>query len=319
MVAVRPLYSLEPQRGEEVQKMWLQKVMDTGGSRKPQQRFPWQCTDDTWGEHQSDSQQIGRAPWGDAAVDASIARESLRRWDHEGHAEEIKKLEKAIAALPEGQLYDGTRAQLRDNITALKMKICQSKPLGAQVDSCKAAMARARKRMEAAHDVIQKASVAHNEAEQEYQRLMNEMTALELQMPGAQQQQQQEPKDSITTMNDVLGNVLDEMKASTHVNPEHVKEAEAVMINLVAGMGKVSELARIAAAQRMKCDVECGGGGKVAPADTAMSSTEMKGGATRTAAECELTSPTRGESKTRAKLSHAESQDFHVADMKIHR
>ena len=219
--------------------------------------------------------------------------------------EEIRQLEKAIVSLPEGSSYDGTREQLRGNIAALKMKISRSKPLGAQLDSCKAAMARAQKRMQDANEVIQKASVARDEAEKEHQRLAAEMTALELQMPSAQPLQ--EPKDSIAGLNHALAKMLEELKTSSYVDSEDVKRAEALTQQLTVGL---AQIAQMAAAQAVS--IPNGSERAEMSVDQA-----QVAGVTQTAMESELDTPANA--KAKAKLAHRKGTFFHPADMRTNR
>ena len=150
--------------------------------------------------------------------------------------------------------------------------------------------------MQDADEVIQKASLARIGAVKEHQRLMEKMATLDLQVPTIQQQPL--PKDTITGMNDALVKVLEEMKSSTYVNPEHVAQSEAIMLQLTAGLGQVAQLARLAASQRLPED---SGGAKEMTADP-------KKDVVRVATESELSAPPTG--KTRAKFLHEEEKVF---------
>ncbi|CAK0837731.1 unnamed protein product [Prorocentrum cordatum] len=133
---------------------------------------------------------------------------------------EVKQVDAALANLPPGPEYASARAELTKAAQAARMKTVKSKPLGAQLDSCKGAI-------DAMADKLQ---LARATATQEQERLQAELA--ELQKNAAQQPSQ---PNSIEAMTSVLDDVLKEMSVG-FVDPQHVAQAKGLMQQLVTGI-----------------------------------------------------------------------------------
>ena len=103
---------------------------------------------------------------------------------------------------------------------------------------------------------MQLAQVVQKSAAEEEERLRQELKQLQLATvaeSGDNSNQQQQ--NSISAVNSALAKVLADMKSSSFVDEDTVKEAEAVMESLSAGLAKVSQLACQAAAEQQMGDV----------------------------------------------------------------
>ena len=71
--------------------------------------------------------------------------------------------------------YHQQRKGIADRMTALKKKQVKSKPMGVQLDSCKQALERAKKRRANCEEIILAAQATEHEAVQERMRLEAEL------------------------------------------------------------------------------------------------------------------------------------------------
>ena len=126
----------------------------------------------------------------------------------------------------------------------LRKQASKSKPVGAQLDACKAAITRARKRSEEAEELIAQLQVVRAEAVEETNRLCKELADIQSRVPQVAKLNSSD--SSIDAMNKALATVLSEMKTGG-VAPTVVDEAEALMAKLSVGIERVAELAKEAA------------------------------------------------------------------------
>ncbi|CAK0793594.1 unnamed protein product [Prorocentrum cordatum] len=151
---------------------------------------------------------------------------------------EVKQVDAALANLPPGPEYASARAELTKAAQAARMKIVKSKPLGAQLDSCKGALDRRTKRISEIDAMADKLQLARATATQEQERLQAELA--ELQKNAAQQPSQ---PNSIEAMTSVLDDVLKEMSVG-FVDPQHVAQAKGLMQQLVTGIQSIAAQAQ---------------------------------------------------------------------------
>lgn len=163
----------------------------------------------------------------------------------------ISQLKASLAALPPGDACADVRASITQRIEELRKQASRTKPVGAQLDACKAAISRARKRREEAEDLIALSQVVRAEAQEEEERLCQELAEIQARVPHeAHVQSGSVPMSSIDVMNQALAKVLSEMKIGG-VAPLVVGEAELLMSKLSEGIERVAVLAKEAA--RSQC------------------------------------------------------------------
>ena len=90
-------------------------------------------------------------------------------------AMELKRVETAREALPRDAKYDGTRKDLDDQKEDLRRQILRSRPLGARLDSCRAAVERAKKRRDQAEQAAALAIRVKKEADSELEKYENDL------------------------------------------------------------------------------------------------------------------------------------------------
>ena len=159
----------------------------------------------------------------------------------------------SLASLPEGDAYTDVRASITQRIDTLRKQASKAKPVGAQLDACKAAINRARKRTEEAEELIALMQAVRDEAAEETSRLCKELVEIQSRVP--QEADVDKSDSSIDAMNKALATVLGEMKTGG-VAPAVVGEAEALMAKLSAGIERVAELAREAARTQNMGDIQ---------------------------------------------------------------
>ena len=162
----------------------------------------------------------------------------------------IKALEAALHHLPPESTHDATRAHLIERISAEKRLIMKAKPLGAQLDSCKAALERAQRRREQAQEAMDLAKATLESAGVEVQRLQSELNELE----STVAMQPQGGNHGATYANSIEGmvaslqKVLEEMKTSRTVPVEYILETETKMTALLTGVQRIADYAKQQAA-----------------------------------------------------------------------
>ena len=165
--------------------------------------------------------------------------------DREALTAGIKSLSNALAALPETVEFAAQRAALNASIAAYKAQIVRIKPLGAQLDGCKAALTRALAREASAHAEVQKATTALEHASAEVGNIQKELASLELAVTLATSQTSETTSQS-RAMNSMQGlavaleRVLGELKAGQAVPPSLVGAAQDQMRSLYTNIQAIS-------------------------------------------------------------------------------
>ena len=178
-------------------------------------------------------------------------------------SQSIKALESALAQILAGDAFNASRSALNSQITELKRSITRSKPVGVQLDSCRAAISRAEKRRQIALDAITKAQVDLQEADVQIGDLQKDLADLEanvLSQPSCDSSAAAHV-DSIQGMASALQKVLGEMQLSGAVPSETVSQAEQYMKSLMAGVQAIAVVAQNNAALQMPATdefAECG-------------------------------------------------------------
>ena len=158
---------------------------------------------------------------------------------------DIKALESQLRAIPQGEVFQTTRAHLEARIAEFKRATTQSKSPSEQLMTCSSALERARKRFDAAQAALAAATTEHQAASFVVDHLSNECSRLQAQVAPRQ--------NSSEGMSEALRQVITEMESST-VLPSHVvSEAKTAMQSLFGQVSAVaSEANRLAAATATK-------------------------------------------------------------------
>ena len=155
---------------------------------------------------------------------------------------ELTQLRQSLASLPQGSHMDSSRAAIQARITELNKQI---RPQGAQLDTCRDAIARARRRREEADEIIALTQAVRQQAIAEEEKLKDDLCKLSAAVLPSDAQ-----PNSVTSMNASLAKVLSDMRegqAAGKVAPEAIAEAEKLMSTLSQGIEQISLLAREAA------------------------------------------------------------------------
>ena len=219
-------------KGCGIKKSWAQTV--TGG-------IPWNPS----------QQSSAGASLNTVRTQLDVTTSQEQNGSNPSHS--IKALENALAQVPTGEAFAATRDVITSQIADLKKNITRSKPMGAQLDSCKAAIERATKRKQNALEAAEKAHKDLQEAENQIEYLQKDLIDLEAQVANHHNQdtiqQNVAQVDSVQSMADALQKVLIEMNASPTVPQETVAQAGQYMTALMSGIQNIANTAQQAAAQ----------------------------------------------------------------------
>ncbi|CAE8624844.1 unnamed protein product [Polarella glacialis] len=224
-----------------IKKSWAQIVSDGAG----QQHAP-RWNNNGWHHHATPTQhKPSEAPQMRAEFAPPMAPQRATLGTQEHLATTIKSLEAAFAVVPQGDSFDSIRKEITDKISFVKRSVTQSKPVGAQLDSCRSAAQRAESRKANAEAAIAAAQKQWEEAEADHMRLVIELSQLESQVAPSQPTL---PANSVETMVSALTNVLADMKSSAAVSPELIADAENHMALLLSGIQEIARMAQTTAA-----------------------------------------------------------------------
>ena len=159
--------------------------------------------------------------------------------------EAIKGVDAALLALPCTPDLEGVRSELTKQKEQLKKKIIQMRPLGSQLDTCKAAVERAAKRKAECCKALEAAQHATRVAETDLSANTAELAELEVAVAseGASQQ-----PSSLTILTSALSRVMSELKSSPVVPQNITENAEMQMTKLMNDLLLLSQQATSAAA-----------------------------------------------------------------------
>lgn len=152
----------------------------------------------------------------------------------------IKKLETALAALPEGdESFVATRKSILDQIEVEKKCILTTKSTAAQIEGCRAAIARAQQRKAKHEAVIVEATNMLTKEEENITRLAAELKDMEASF-AANCTVEQSPQGSIQEATTALTKLVNEMSGTEAVPREHVAETVAIVQRLLAGVNAIA-------------------------------------------------------------------------------
>ena len=192
---------------------------------------------------------------------------------HRDRSSEIKGLEQTLRTIPNGLHFDDLRGNIKAQIQELKREITKSRPLGAQVDTCKSAMDRAERRKSEALDAMAAAKLQIEEADAEITRLQEELKDLQsmVQAHPSAHADAEDGGDCMEVMVSAMQRVMEEMRSSGRVAPQLIAQAEKDAEKLTNGIGAIAALARTAApAVHARAHARTGGpqapsGGRASP------------------------------------------------------
>ena len=150
----------------------------------------------------------------------------------------IRCLEAALAALPPPTSFDDDcykipRDELVKQIGALKRQIIDAKPIGARIDGCRAALARAMKRRDSGHDALQAAQAVVTATDIEVATLEIDLQTLEFELQ-ASTEAEPETAESLPTVEAGCARLISRLQEND-VQEFTVLEAKKLVDNLVCG------------------------------------------------------------------------------------
>ncbi|CAK0862726.1 unnamed protein product [Prorocentrum cordatum] len=151
---------------------------------------------------------------------------------------EIKSLEASLAAIPQGAEFAAARSSVQAALQTARSKVVKSRPIGAQLDTCRGALERNGKRMALIDELVTQLSSLKAAALQEHERLQKELA--DLQAANTQR------PNGILAMQNALTDVLQEMSSGA-VEPAHVTEAQSLMARLLTGVQELATRAQASA------------------------------------------------------------------------
>ena len=138
--------------------------------------------------------------------------------------EQIKAVEAALSVLPDVPSLAAARAPLLLQQEALKRAITQQRPLGSQLDSCRAAVERAEKRRGECQAAHAKAGQALDQANLDLAKKQSELQTLERAVAAATR-----PRSSLEELTEAVSKVWMELQASTVVPASVTTDAGSAM------------------------------------------------------------------------------------------
>ena len=94
---------------------------------------------------------------------------------HSEEKRQLSSLEASLAVLPDEPCFHESRAGIMKRIAELRVVIANSRPLGARIDGCRAALARAKNRLSTAESADQAAQMAKKTAALQVQTIESEL------------------------------------------------------------------------------------------------------------------------------------------------
>ena len=154
---------------------------------------------------------------------------------------QIKSLEAALAHLPDNQLFADQRQSLITKIDSLKNEISETQPIGARIDSKRAALQRAQNRQAEATRAAELAQEVVKAADAEVNEIATELEALESALAKAPNVSSpssflgKAPMESVDALQQHLGGVLEQLRADPRIDPGLMSLAETHSEQLLQG------------------------------------------------------------------------------------
>ena len=157
----------------------------------------------------------------------------------------IKQLESSLASVPEGPECKNIRDLIMQQIDQAKAKISSTKPLGARLDGCREALARAKKRFAAAESLAQSALTAQNVAAAEVTKVQAELTELEGLM--AEDARSAAEGSSLEKLQAQMRTIVSQMSCSVHVETGEAQQVMQMMSSLFQQLTCIASKSQMAA------------------------------------------------------------------------
>ena len=155
----------------------------------------------------------------------------------------IKDIDAALSGIPEKDDFMVARRQLLEQKEHVKRQIIETKPMGARLDSCRAAVERAQKRSQSAAATLEAAQASLTEARQHLMNKEEELKHLEAECVTAAASDMGGGGTCLDELQNSMTKVLQEMEGSGRVQQAHATEAYANMIKLFTGLTEIARQA----------------------------------------------------------------------------
>ena len=148
----------------------------------------------------------------------------------------IKSAEASLACLSEDDIFAEQRQALTDKIASLRQDIVDAKPIGARIDGARAFLSRAQERRENAANAMEIAKAAMEAADEEIDKVTQELLDLESALAKAPQPPASDsPLDALASHLEV---VLAELSVKDALLPEQLQNCQEHARTLLEGMRK---------------------------------------------------------------------------------
>ena len=163
--------------------------------------------------------------------------------------ENLKHLELALQALPDGPAFASSRSAIQANIQREKESIRDAKPMGVRMDGARDALARAQNRRAEAAKALELAQATVEAADKEIAEYTANVKELERAIavaPDVPMEAALDPKDVLTSIEAQLQTLVGTLQSDVNVNPLHTEAAGQHVAALIQGFEKTIELAAAA-------------------------------------------------------------------------
>ena len=173
--------------------------------------------------------------------DHTYTQQASSHTDRSDLVRQLAAVEQALACLPDGAMFQVSRAPLLMQQEELKKAISNSRPFGARLDGCKAALARARSRLDEATNNVLVAQQQQTEASNQVMKLEADLKDLEQSV--VEQDATQEKADCLQHLQKQMAKVVEEMVTSGNVQRGEVDETVKQMEVLFGGLQTIHQRA----------------------------------------------------------------------------
>jgi hypothetical protein len=181
-----------------------------------------------------------------APLTTTASQGALPAGERQALVRQLHQLESSLAALPDTPEFSLLRAQIGIQHAHAKAKIASSRPLGARLDGCRAALDRTRQTATAMAAAAAAAEGASIRAQAQVVSLESELAELEALVTS--DEANEGSKTCITRLQSEMMRVVSEMAQSTHVDKPEVDAVMAAMTTLFQGVTDIAMRCQQAAA-----------------------------------------------------------------------
>ena len=152
--------------------------------------------------------------------------------------QQLAQLEASLAQLPDMPCFATSRAALIKQITEVKSRVDHTKPIGSRIDSCKAALERARQRLATADAALTAAQSAKEVATQQVSTLEHDLR--ELQAVVAANAAKQSSSNCLDRLQTEMETVIQEMSTSGAVDGADIASSMQQMVVLFQNLTQIA-------------------------------------------------------------------------------